>query len=64
MLNKIPNIEWACDYVDDDGIRYDTWYCNSCNTDIDDKVQEMEMHECKKNDNARQDKENNQTIGV
>ena len=42
------NIEWACDYVDDDGIRYDTWYCNSCDTDIDDKIQEMEMHECKK----------------
>ena len=41
-------IKWADNYVDDDGESYDIWYCNTCDTDIDDKVQEMEMHECKK----------------
>tara|TARA_Y100000389_G_scaffold162434_1_gene165219 strand:+ start:1695 stop:1856 length:162 start_codon:yes stop_codon:yes gene_type:complete len=46
-MEEEHKIEWAGDYADDDGIRYDTWYCNTCDTDIDDKVQEMEMHECK-----------------
>ena len=41
-------IKWVDNYVDDDGVSYDTWYCNACDTDIDDKVQTMEMHECKK----------------
>ena len=47
-MEEEHKIEWIGDYIDDDGIRYDTWYCNSCDTDIDDKVKEMEMHECKK----------------
>jgi len=46
-MEEEHKIEWTGDYIDDDGIRYDTWYCNSCDTDIDDKVKEMEMHECK-----------------
>jgi hypothetical protein len=25
----------------------DTWHCQKCNTYIDDKIDEMEMHECK-----------------
>jgi hypothetical protein len=25
----------------------DTWHCQKCNTYIDDKTEEMEMHECK-----------------
>ena len=33
------NIEW---------VAVDQWYCNDCQTDIDDTVEEMEMHECKK----------------
>jgi len=33
------NIEW---------VATDQWYCNDCQTDIDDTVEEMEMHECKK----------------
>lgn len=32
------NIEWVC---------IDTWYCNDCQTYIDDNVELMEMHECK-----------------
>ena len=33
------NIEW---------VAVDQWYCTDCQTDIDDTVEEMEMHECKK----------------
>ena len=33
------NIEW---------VATDQWYCNDCQTHIDDTVEEMEMHECKK----------------
>ena len=33
------NIEW---------VAIDQWYCNDCQTDIDDTVEEMEMHECEK----------------
>jgi hypothetical protein len=25
----------------------DTWHCQKCNAYIDDKIEEMEMHECK-----------------
>lgn len=26
----------------------DTWYCTKCDTNIDDTIEEMEMHECGK----------------
>ena len=40
------NIEW---------VAIDQWYCNDCQTDIDDTVEEMEMHECKKTHNIRKE---------
>jgi hypothetical protein len=30
----------------------DTWHCQKCNTYIDDKTEEMEMHECKQQELA------------
>ena len=37
--NDKKGIEW---------VAVDHWYCNDCQTDIDDTIEEMEMHECKK----------------
>jgi hypothetical protein len=34
----IETITWCDD---------NTWHCQKCNTYIDDKKEEMEMHECK-----------------
>ena len=42
------DIKWIGYYVDDDGHTWDEWYCNDCNTNIDDKKEEMELHDCKK----------------
>ena len=28
-------------------VAIDQWYCNNCQTNINDTVKEMEMHECK-----------------
>ena len=44
------NIEWVC---------IDQWYCNDCQTYIDDNVELMEMHECKKN---KQKKGKNESV--
>lgn len=41
------NIEWTGWYIDDENIAYDLWFCNICNIEIDDKKQEIEMHQCK-----------------
>jgi len=41
------NIDWIGWYVDDEGHAWDEWYCNDCNTAIDDKIQLMELHDCK-----------------
>ena len=43
------NIDWVC---------IDTWYCNDCQTYIDDNVKLMEMHECKKNKQMEGEKQN------
>tara|TARA_Y200000002_G_C22455717_1_gene568220 strand:- start:401 stop:580 length:180 start_codon:yes stop_codon:yes gene_type:complete len=48
MTENKTNIVWIGTYVDDDETQYNQWYCNKCNEDIDDKIQLMEMHECKK----------------
>jgi hypothetical protein len=37
-VHNIKNITW---------VDPTTWHCQNCNTYIDDKKQEMEMHECK-----------------
>ena len=41
------SIDWIGSYIDDEGNSWDEWYCNDCNTNINDKIEEMEMHECK-----------------